>query len=105
MTQITHVPAHVSRNGARHITDQWVVNHPMFAHGLSFATRGEAEVFAAAMEAKTMTLHIYATGEAIRDLTGEEVAIYLDLIVTDNSHTGAVPGDAFGLPGVTVYAI
>lgn len=51
-----------------------------------------------------MTLHIYATGEAVRDLTGEEIATYLDLIVSDSSHTGAVPGDAFGLPGVTVYA-
>lgn len=51
-----------------------------------------------------MTLHNYTTGEAIRELTGEEFALYLDMIAADSSHTGAVPGDAFGLPGVTVYA-
>lgn len=52
----------------------------------------------------SLTLHIYATGEAVRDLTGEEIVTYLELIESDSSHTGAVPGDAFGLPGVTVYA-
>lgn len=51
-----------------------------------------------------MTLYVYATGEVVRVLTLEEIATYLDLIVSDSSHTGAVPGDAFGLPGVTVYA-
>ena len=51
-----------------------------------------------------MTLYCYSTGEAIRDLTPAETADYLEMIQGDSSHTGAVPGEHFGVPGVTVYA-
>jgi hypothetical protein len=51
-----------------------------------------------------MTLYCYSTCEAIRELTADEAADYLDMIQGDSSHTGAVPGDSFGVPGVTVYA-
>ena len=51
-----------------------------------------------------MTLYIYNTAEAIRDLTDAEIEAYYDWIETDSSHTGAVDGAMFGLAGVTVYA-
>lgn len=52
----------------------------------------------------TCTLYCYSTGKAIRELTPAETTDYLAMIQADSSHTGAVPGDRFGCPGVTVYA-
>jgi hypothetical protein len=51
-----------------------------------------------------MTLYTYATAEAIRDLTAAEIEAYESFLATDSSHTGAVDGAMFGLPGITVYA-
>lgn len=51
-----------------------------------------------------MTLYTYSTGEAIRELTAAEEAAYLAMVEGDTSHTGAVPGEAFGV-SETVYAI
>jgi hypothetical protein len=51
-----------------------------------------------------MTLYTYATAEAIRNLTATEVEAYEAFLATDSSHTGAVDGAMFGMPGVTVYA-
>lgn len=51
-----------------------------------------------------MTLYTYATAEAVRDLTATEVEAYEAFLATDSSHTGAVDGAMFGMPGVTVYA-
>ena len=53
----------------------------------------------------TITLYAYATGEAIRELTAAETSAYLAMIQGDSSHTGAVDGQQFGHPGLTVYAI
>lgn len=52
-----------------------------------------------------MTLYIYATGEAVRNLSAAEVVHYLAMLAEDGTHTGVVPGAAFGLPGVNVYAV
>lgn len=52
-----------------------------------------------------MTLYIYSTGEAVRDLTEAEAVAYLAAIAGDTTHTGAVDGAAYGLAGVTVYAM
>jgi len=52
----------------------------------------------------TLTLHSYATGEAIRELTAVETAEYLKMIEADWTRTGAAPGGRFGFAG-TVYAI
>jgi hypothetical protein len=57
------------------------------------------------MEDRTMTLYIYSTGEAVRDLTEAEAVAYLAAIAGDTTHTGAVDGAAYGLAGVTVYAM
>jgi hypothetical protein len=57
------------------------------------------------MEGKPMTLYIYSTGEAVRDLTDAEATHYMVSIAADSSHTGAVDGSPYGLAGVTVYAI
>lgn len=46
----------------------------------------------------------YSNGHTIREITDEEYDTYLAMIQNDTTHTGAVPGDAFGVPGVTVYA-
>lgn len=51
-----------------------------------------------------MTLYTYSTGEAIREMTDAEAVAYLAMIAEDSSHTGAVPGAAFG-ERETVYAI
>lgn len=52
-----------------------------------------------------MTLYIYATAEAVRELTAAETIAYAAMIAGDSSHTGAVDGTFAGLPGTTVYAI
>lgn len=52
-----------------------------------------------------MTLYIYSTGEAVRDLTAAECEHYMAAIAGDSSHTGAVDGTPYGLAGVTVYAV
>ena len=52
-----------------------------------------------------MTLYIYSTGEAVRDLTAAEAQAYMVAIAGDATHTGAVDGGQWGLPGVTVYAM
>ena len=52
-----------------------------------------------------MTLYIYDTAEAIRELTAAEAVAYEAMIAGDSSHTGAVDGAFAGLPGVTVYAL
>jgi hypothetical protein len=51
-----------------------------------------------------MTLYAYATAETIRDLTASEVEAYEAFMAIDSSHTGAVDGAMFGVPGLTVYA-
>lgn len=51
-----------------------------------------------------MTLYIYSTAEAIRDLTAAEIEAYEAFLATDTTHTGATDGAPYGLPGVTVYA-
>lgn len=53
----------------------------------------------------TMTLYCYRNGAVIRELTAAETADYLELIQGDSTHTGAIAGDRYGYPGVTVYAI
>ena len=52
-----------------------------------------------------MTLYIYETAEAVRELTADETAAYLAWLATDTTHTGATDGAFAGLPGVTIYAI
>ena len=52
-----------------------------------------------------MTLYIYATAEAVRELTAAEAAAYEAMIIGDTTHTGAVDGAFAGLPGTTVYAM
>lgn len=51
-----------------------------------------------------LTLYCYSTGEEIRELTELESHAYEQMIEHDQTGVGAVPGDRFGVPGVTVYA-
>ena len=51
-----------------------------------------------------MTLFLYETAEIIRDLSAAEAVYYMGAIASDWTHTGAIDGAPFGLPGVTVYA-
>ena len=56
------------------------------------------------MWTEILTLYCYRTGEEIRELTELESCAYMQMIENDQTGTGAVPGEKFGCPGVTVYA-
>lgn len=51
-----------------------------------------------------LTLYCYSTGEELRELTELESFAYEQMTEHDQTGVGAVPGDSFGYPGVTVYA-
>lgn len=47
-----------------------------------------------------MTLYVYSTGEAVRDLTEAEAVVYFQLLMglpSSQQDVGAVPGEAFGV--------
>ena len=56
------------------------------------------------MYSNILTLYCYSTGEEIRELTELESFRYEQMVEHDQTGVGAVPGESFGCPGVTVYA-